>query len=184
MPEKKKVLVTGASGLIGGLVIKHLGHKYALSGLNRRPVKEIPCIQADVADLAAIRPAFKGIHTVLHLSAATHGFIEDWEEQIRVTGMGTVNVYRAALDAGVKRVVFMSTGSTMCGYEWYEGSPYGALARGEYGQASKLAKNSAGTMAAGDARPWKLLTHRARTWRALENWGAPIQSGRPSRFQG
>ena len=160
MPAKKKVLVTGASGLIGGLVIKHLGHKYALSGLNRRPVKDIPCTQADVADLQAVRPAFKGIHTVLHLSAATHGFIEDWDEQIRVTAIGTVNVYRAALDAGVKRVVFMSTGSTMCGYEWYEGSPYGALARGEFDQAAKLAKNSAGTMVAGDSRPWKLLTHR------------------------
>lgn len=160
MPEKKKVLVTGASGLIGGLVIKHLGHKYELSALNRRRVQSIPCTRADVADPEAIRPAFTDIHTVLHLSAATHGLIDDWDEQIRVTAAGTVNVYRAALAAGAKRVVFMSTGSTMCGYEWYEGSPYGALARGEYGQAVKLAKKSAGTMAAGDARPWKLLTHQ------------------------
>ncbi len=160
MPEKKKVLVTGASGLVGGLVIKHLGGKYELSALNRRPVKGIPCVQADVADLKAIRPAFKGVHIVLHLSAATHGFIEDWDEQIRVTAVGTVNVYRAAQEAGVKRVVFMSTGSTMCGYEWYEGSPYGALARGEYDRAAGLAANAAGTAHAGDSRPWQLLTHR------------------------
>jgi hypothetical protein len=28
-------------------------------------------------------------------------------------------------------VVFVSSGSTMCGYEWFEGSPYGMLARNE-----------------------------------------------------
>src|SRR5262249_57680409 len=27
------------------------------------------------------------------------------------------------------RVVFMSSGSTMCGYKWFDGSPYGMLAR-------------------------------------------------------
>ncbi|MBM4435969.1 MAG: NAD(P)-dependent oxidoreductase [Actinobacteria bacterium] len=160
MTDKQKVLVTGASGLIGGLVIEHLGAKYALSALNRRPVPGVPGILADVADLQAIRPAFRGIHTVLHLAAATHGLTEDWDEQIRVTAVGTVNVYRAAQEAGVTRVVFMSSGSTMCGYEWYEGSPYGALARGEYDRAVALAANAAGTLPTGDERPWRLLTHR------------------------
>ena len=32
----------------------------------------------------------------------------------------------------MKKVVFMSSGSTMCGYEWDDGSPYGMMARGEY----------------------------------------------------
>ena len=160
MSGKKKLLVTGASGLIGGLVIRHLGPKYELSALNRRPVKDVPTVRADVADLAAIKPAFTGVHTVLHLSAATHGFIDDWDEQIRVTAGGAVNVLRAAHEAGVRRVVLMSTGSTMCGYEWYEGSPYGALARGEYEEAARLGKNAVGAMQAGDDRPWRLLTHR------------------------
>ena len=54
---RKKVLVTGASGLIGGLVIERLGEKYELSGLSRRPVTSIRHLQADVVDRAAIRPA-------------------------------------------------------------------------------------------------------------------------------
>ena len=58
LPDKKKVLVTGASGLIGQLVIEHLGHKYDLSGLARRPVVDIPSVQADITDAEAIRPAF------------------------------------------------------------------------------------------------------------------------------
>lgn len=37
---KKKVLITGASGLIRGLVLKGPGDKYEFSALNRRPVEE------------------------------------------------------------------------------------------------------------------------------------------------
>ena len=159
MPDTKQVLVTGASGLIGGLVIKHLGKKYALSALNRRTVARIPCVQADVTDLEAIRPAFRDVHTVLHLAAATHELVTDWIAQMRVTAEGAVNVYRAAQEAGVKRVVFMSSGSTMCGYEWDNGSPYGALARGDYEQAVALASNALGTVTANDDRPWRLVSH-------------------------
>jgi hypothetical protein len=36
--SRPKVLITGASGLIAGLVLKHLGDKYEFSGLSRRPV--------------------------------------------------------------------------------------------------------------------------------------------------
>jgi nucleoside-diphosphate-sugar epimerase len=128
---KPKVLVTGASGLIGGLTLKHLSNKYEFRAVNRRPVKGVPGVQADIADFEAIRPAFNGVEMVLHLAAYTKD-IQNWEETMRVTVQGTLNVFRAAQEAGVWRVVFMSTGSTMCGWEWYEGSPYGALARGEY----------------------------------------------------
>ncbi len=133
MGEKKRVLVTGASGLIGGLVIKHLGHKYELSGLSRRPVEGIPHLVADVADAEAIAPAFAGMDAVLHLAADTsEAVMTEWEGTMRTTVQGTLNVFQAAHAAHVPRVVFMSSGSTMCGWEWYEGSPYGMLARGEY----------------------------------------------------
>jgi hypothetical protein len=76
-----------------------------------------------------------------------------------VTAVGTVNVYRAAQEAGCKRVIFMSAGCNQCGYEWYEGSPYGALARGEYDKAVEYAPNSLGTVNADDDRPWGLISH-------------------------
>jgi nucleoside-diphosphate-sugar epimerase len=141
---RPKVLVTGASGLIGTLTLEHLGSKYEFSAVNRRRVAGVPCLQADVADYEAIRPAFNGMDVVLHLAAYTKD-IQDWDETMRVTVQGTLNVFRAAQEAGVKRVVFMSTGSTMCGWEWHEGSPYGALARGEYDKVK---------------RPWKMLDYR------------------------
>jgi nucleoside-diphosphate-sugar epimerase len=128
--DKPSVLVTGASGLIGGLTISNLGQKYTFSGLSRRPVAGIPHIQADISDLGALRRACHGVDMVLHLAAETQDY-NDWDRVFESTMRGTVNVYEAAQEAGVKRVVFMSSGSTMCGYEWFEGSPYGALARGE-----------------------------------------------------
>jgi nucleoside-diphosphate-sugar epimerase len=131
--DKPNVLVTGASGLIGGLSIRDLGHKYAFSGLSRRPVAGIPHIQADITDKAAVRRACEGMDMVLHLAAETEDY-DDWDKVMSITIGGTLNLFRAAQAAGVRRVVFMSTGSTMCGYEWFEGSPYGALARNEIGR--------------------------------------------------
>ena len=134
-PERPKprVLITGASGLIGRLTRQHLSDMYDFSALNRRPVEGIPCLQADIADFDAIRPAFSGVDTVLHLSAFTED-VHDWDGTMRVTVQGTLNVFRAAQAAGVKKVVFISSGSTMCAYEWDDGSPYGMMARGEYDQ--------------------------------------------------
>jgi nucleoside-diphosphate-sugar epimerase len=124
---KPKVLITGASGLVGGLVIRDLSNKYAFSGLSRRPVGGIPHIQGSITDIEALRRASKGMDMVLHLAAETQDY-DDWDKVMEITIGGTLNMFRAAQEAGVRRVVFMSTGSTMCGYEWFEGSPYGALA--------------------------------------------------------
>ncbi|MCB0124540.1 MAG: NAD(P)-dependent oxidoreductase, partial [Caldilineaceae bacterium] len=114
---KPKVLITGASGLIGGLALRNLGDKYAFSALNRSPVEGIPCTQADINDGEAIKPAFQGIDMVLHLSAETKD-LYNWAKILSTTMAGTVNVFEAARLAGVKRIVFGSTGGTMCGYEY------------------------------------------------------------------
>jgi len=127
---KKKVLITGASGLIGSITLSGLGHKYEFSALNRRPMDQVPCLQADIQDAQAILPAFVGIHSVLHLAAATYGLTEDWPTTMGVTVQGTLNVYEAARLAGVRRVVFMSSGCAQLGYECDERYPFDSLANG------------------------------------------------------
>ena len=131
--EKLKVLITGASGLIGGIAIKQLGDKYAFSSLSRSEVKGIPHLSADIAtSVEAIQPAFTGIHSVLHLAAGIlpRTALYEWPAQMRSTIQGTLNVYEAARIAGVKRVVFFSSGMTQLAYEWDPGSVYGILANG------------------------------------------------------
>ena len=128
MPNPK-VLITGASGLIGGLVLENLSGKYDFSGLNRRKVEGIPHTQADISSLDEILPAFRGIDTVLHLSAYLAD-VNDWENTNKVNIKGTYNVFEAARRKNVSRVVFASSGSTMLGYEL--DYPYGHIARGEH----------------------------------------------------
>ena len=122
MTAKPKVLVTGASGLIGQLTINGLANEYAFSGLSRRPVAGIPHVAASVTDFDAVRRACEGVDMVLHLAAETEDY-NDWDKVMQVTMGGTLNVFRAAQEAGVKRLIFASAGSVMIGYELYEGSP-------------------------------------------------------------
>src|SRR5947209_4722213 len=79
---RPRVLITGASGLIGRLTIAALQDRYEFSGVSRRPVPEVPCLQADIADAAAIKPAFQGIDMVLHLAAYTGE--DNWPDTMAV----------------------------------------------------------------------------------------------------
>jgi len=132
----RKILVTGASGLIGGIVLGRLGTKYAFIALNRRPVAGIPCLQADIADLDAIRPAFEGIDTVVHLAGYTGSAddpaVQDWDGNLRGHIVGTRNALEASRLAGVRRVVLVSSGCAILGYE--REAPYRQLVAGEYDQ--------------------------------------------------
>ena len=125
----KRVLITGMSGLIGGLLRRHLEDLggYELTALNRRPVEGVRCFQADITDLEAIKPAFEGQEVVVHLAAYLGS--DEWENQ-RGNLNGTYNVYEAARLAGVKRVVFGSSGMAISGIESLP--PYDAITSGRY----------------------------------------------------
>ncbi|MCH8222977.1 MAG: NAD(P)-dependent oxidoreductase [Chloroflexi bacterium] len=132
MPSKPKVLVTGSSGLIGRVVIDHLGDRYDFSGLHRtrRPDEpDIPTIFADLSDFEASRPAFDGVDAVVHLGADPnmHGA---WESVLPNNLVSTYNVYEASRQAGVKRVVFASSNHAVGMFERDE--PYVRIRAGDY----------------------------------------------------
>jgi nucleoside-diphosphate-sugar epimerase len=126
----KSILVTGASGLIGGLAARDLSANYTVTALNRRAVDGIPTTQADLTDLEAIRPAFEGIDTVVHMAAYLG---PDVDSHFAVNVRGTYNMLEAARQAGVKRVVFGSSGATTHGYEKEE--KYRALIEARWDEA-------------------------------------------------
>ena len=80
--NRPKMLITGASGLIGGLTWWNLGHKYKFSGLNRMAVPEIPNTQADISDFDAILPAFKGIDMVVHMANYIRD-VHSWDKPLQ-----------------------------------------------------------------------------------------------------
>ena len=155
------ILVTGMSGLIGGAVRRRLAPRARLSALNRRPVQDVPTTQADLADFEAIRPAFEGQETVVHL-AAKAGEDYTWDELLQTNIAGTRNVLAAARDAGCKRLVFASSGATVAGCELDE--PYKAIVTGRYGEVPER---------------WPLIRHDMATrprgvYGATKVWGEAI----------
>ncbi|MEZ4713966.1 MAG: NAD(P)-dependent oxidoreductase [Caldilineaceae bacterium] len=155
------ILITGMSGLIGGIARRQLQGQYTLSALNRSDVPGVPCTRADLADLAAIRPAFDNIDTVVHLAANASGGAS-WEELHEANVVGTYNVFEAARQAGVKRVIYASSGSAMAG--WEQDEPYRALAEGRYADVGAS---------------WPMLTHESPTrpmgiYGATKVWGEAL----------
>ena len=141
---KKKVLVTGMSGKIGRAVLKRLGHKYDFTALNRHPMDGVRCVTADITDFASIRPHFEGQETVIHLAAALGSGEENIKDTIDRNVWGAYNVFEAARQAGVKRVIFASSGSVILSYT--KESPWRELENGEYDELTPS---------------WPMLTHES-----------------------
>jgi nucleoside-diphosphate-sugar epimerase len=126
----RTVLVTGMSGLIGRALRTHLDGRYELRALNRGAVEGLPCHRADIADAAAIEPAFAGVDTVVHLAADASSPNPPEDSVMRNNVLGTLNVFEAARKAGVRRVVFASSGATVSAIE--RDRPYSDLVAGRY----------------------------------------------------
>ena len=126
----KRVLITGMSGLIGGILKDRLleAGGYELTALNRREVEGVRTVRADISDLDAILPAFEGQDTVVHLAAYLGS--RDWEGQRDGNVLGAYNVFEAARRAGVRRVIFASSGNAIRGFERVP--PYSDIAAGNY----------------------------------------------------
>jgi NAD+ dependent glucose-6-phosphate dehydrogenase len=123
------VLVTGLSGLIGGAFLAREAAAYDVRGLSRRPVAGVVSHRADIADPEAIAPAFAGVDVVVHLAAAV-GAQTSFDDLLRHNIAGTYNVFECARRAGVRRVVFASSGNTVTA--WEREMPYRALVQGRY----------------------------------------------------
>jgi nucleoside-diphosphate-sugar epimerase len=108
MPEPGRVLVTGAGGFIGGRVVEAL---FQSSGLEPVPslrrwstaarIGRLPLdpVQCDLLDLEQVRAAVRGVRSIVHCAVGDR----------RATVAGTTNLLEAALEAGVERVVHLST---------------------------------------------------------------------------
>ena len=120
MSERKRVLITGAEGTIGSLLRPALAESYDVVAVTREPA-DFPSHVADIADLDAIRGAFRGIDTAIHL-AATASVTAPWSDVLSSNIVGTYHVFEAARLAGVERIVFASSNHAVGGYE-VDGAP-------------------------------------------------------------
>jgi len=106
-----RVLITGAAGHIGRALRAGFQGHYALRladiapQAEARPSEEI--VTADITRLEDLLPIMEGIDVVVHLAGVPD---EDRWKRIRDMNIeGCYNVFEAARQAGVKRVVFASS---------------------------------------------------------------------------
>lgn len=120
MTSDGPVLVTGASGFIGGAVVKRLLEEgFQVRALVRpsSPRDNLPpsceIVEGDVTDRDSIGRAMAGVGSLFHLAANYRLWAPDPEPVLRVNVGGTEIVMREALRAGVKRIVHTSSVATL-----------------------------------------------------------------------
>ena len=112
MSKYNRVLITGAAGA--------LGRQLRVSGLKLAPhirltdrfpsadlaAHEEDCV-AELADFGAVLDAVRGCDAIVHLGGqAIEG---TWDSVLNSSIVGTYNVYEAARQCGVKRIVYASS---------------------------------------------------------------------------
>ncbi|WP_325162393.1 NAD-dependent epimerase/dehydratase family protein [Actinophytocola sp.] len=161
-PAPARVAVTGASGFIGAHVVERMaadGPVVAvvrdlrkLARLSHLDPARVRHARADIRDRAALKEIFRDCDVVVHTVVGTRG---DAAELWSVTVDGTAAVLGAALDAGVRRVVHLSTVEVYdtAGRDFLdEDCPRAAVAAGSpgsYRQQKLAAENLVLSMAGG-----------------------------------
>ncbi len=112
-----RVLITGAAGFVGRAVVENLRPGYDMRLFDRVAASGAPdSIAGNIADLASVRRAMADVDLVVHLAMSTEGAKEDPAPTFSVNVCGTYNVVTAAREAGVRRIVHMSSGAVVTGY--------------------------------------------------------------------
>jgi len=111
-----QVLVTGGTGFVGRRVVSVLvaaGHSVRLACRARRGDAGVPAIEVGEISLETDwTRALQGVDAVVHLAARAHVMRDSAvgaEQFKQVNSAGTLSLARAAVEAGVRRFVFMST---------------------------------------------------------------------------
>ena len=116
-----KVLVTGATGFIGGNLARELcARGYQVRALVRPGSNQltiegmgVESVEGDILDRESVRRAADGCQAVFHCAAAYTFWSRDPQGVRRANVEGTVNVLQCAAAAGVERIVYTSTVSTI-----------------------------------------------------------------------
>jgi UDP-glucose 4-epimerase len=104
----KRILLVGATGLIGATVLRRLSATFDIVTLGRRPASDIPGDLSQPATLASLR--FEGCDAVVHCAGVTD---EDFKvrpvEAFVQSTLGMDALVQAAKATGITRFLYIST---------------------------------------------------------------------------
>lgn len=126
--RRQVVLVTGAAGLVGGILLEGLADRYALRGLDRTPGDGVD-VAVDMTDAEAGLAAFEGVDAVVDL-AGSPSVDTPWATIRENNIPATLNALENAHRAGVSRFVYASSNHATGMYEADE--PYASIVAGRY----------------------------------------------------
>ena len=118
MTNENLVLVSGANGHLGNNLVRLLikrGFQVRASVRNIKNkdcFKDLDCevVQADITDKVSFIKALQGVHTFYAVGASFKLWAKDPKKEIYDVNMnGTRNTIEAAAEAGVKRIVYVSS---------------------------------------------------------------------------
>lgn len=127
--DRRKVVITGAAGSVGQVLLAALPSRYDVLSVDRRRVQATPHKRVSMTNLRRLVRAFRGADAVVHL-AADASWKADWTSVQKNNIAGTRNVLEAARICGVRRVIFASSNAVASGYEKDE--PWASVVAGRY----------------------------------------------------
>ncbi len=112
-----RVFVTGSTGFIGAALVRKLvSEGYDVVCLYRNPEKmknilteKVEPVKGDILDFNSLTEACRGCERLFHLAAFTGVWSRNRELIRRLNVEGTRNVMKAALQTGIRDIVFTST---------------------------------------------------------------------------
>lgn len=122
----RRVLLTGAKGLVGCAVAPILARDYALKLTDVRPLDGggIPFEAADIREPAAVRRVVDGVDAVVHLAIAPYTGYKDANNDpayhracLDINIGGTYTLFTEACAAGVRKFVYISSLTALMGHE-------------------------------------------------------------------
>ncbi|WP_135469483.1 hopanoid-associated sugar epimerase [Crenalkalicoccus roseus] len=117
----RTVMLTGATGFLGSAIARALAARGAAVRALVRPDTPravlagvaVECVPGDLTDPASIARAMEGCEAAIHCAADYRIWVPDPERMAAVNVGGTEAVMRAALAAGLRRVVHVSSVATL-----------------------------------------------------------------------
>jgi nucleoside-diphosphate-sugar epimerase len=125
----EKVLITGAAGLVGGVLTRGLRDEVEVVGVDVAAGAAPGVNRLDVRDTAALEPLLRGCDAVVHL-AEHPGADLPWDEVHANNLPATWSVLEAAARARVPRVVYASSNYVVAGHELAD--PFASVLAGDY----------------------------------------------------
>ena len=115
----KKILVTGGFGKIGKHFVQQYGHKYEITVADiftddNTFTDIVRFEKADLTDASACTYLYEGMDTIIHLAGLVD--LSEEDEVLDTNIKITHNVFKAAVQAGCRRLIFASSAQTIESY--------------------------------------------------------------------